>query len=185
MGHGRGAGRPARAGVVSLPGPAVRIAAGTGHTCAVLADGGLYCWGAGLGVRPRAVPLVTDAVDVAVSTHVLSDENSAGTIWETAEGATIVRRRDGSLIAFTSSARDYAPNDGRCSGLLAIATRDPAAAIAVGAGSGGEARLCALTRGALACALANGDQIGAVSIGPAIGNAPSDPPAPPATAAND
>ncbi len=38
---------PASAGDVELPGPAVQIAAGGLHTCALLKDGSVYCWGSG------------------------------------------------------------------------------------------------------------------------------------------
>jgi alpha-tubulin suppressor-like RCC1 family protein len=50
---------PASAGDVSVGGPAARIVAGSGHTCAVLAHGGVRCWGAvafsASGPQPAAV----------------------------------------------------------------------------------------------------------------------------------
>ena len=38
---------PASVGLVSLSGEAVSVSAGTEHSCAVLAGGGVHCWGRG------------------------------------------------------------------------------------------------------------------------------------------
>jgi alpha-tubulin suppressor-like RCC1 family protein len=66
---------PSAVGPVDLPGPVERLATGARHTCAVLRDGQMFCWGAnlygqlGLGhtddIGDDETPAVAGAVDVA------------------------------------------------------------------------------------------------------------------------
>jgi alpha-tubulin suppressor-like RCC1 family protein len=45
LGDGTATSRTSPVEVIGLPGPAVQVAAGQYHTCAVLGDGDLWCWG--------------------------------------------------------------------------------------------------------------------------------------------
>ncbi len=74
---------------VSLPAPAEWVSAGAGHACAVLADGGLWCWGdssagqlgpGGSGVvtpSPVQVPLEATALSVASGSL-----HTCGLLWD-------------------------------------------------------------------------------------------------------
>lgn len=46
LGNGSAGSRTTPPGRIGLPGPAIAVAAGGSHTCAVLQSGDLYCWGA-------------------------------------------------------------------------------------------------------------------------------------------
>ena len=48
--------------------PAVALAAGSGTTCALLADGEVACWGVGVGVTPVAMPALKGAKQLAMHT---------------------------------------------------------------------------------------------------------------------
>jgi alpha-tubulin suppressor-like RCC1 family protein len=48
VGDGTNEGRAQPEPVVGLPSPALRLAAGAVHTCALVSDGSAYCWGQNL-----------------------------------------------------------------------------------------------------------------------------------------
>ena len=70
---------------IPIGGQAVQLAVGSGDdnapTCARLVNGHVVCWGP-LNL-PAEIPTITDALDVAISTHLVLIRTAAGLFWST------------------------------------------------------------------------------------------------------